>query len=195
MTTLKTAKRSMDVKAKKLRREGFVPGNLCGRDLEESVPLKIQVFDAQKFIKKNMIGSRTVLELDGKKINALVKDYEYNPVTKHIMYIDFQTLVAGEKISAKAQIVLLHEDLADGCVDEELSEIDYKAEPENLIEKVELDFEKLGKVKCVHVKDIPEFCSDKIDLITSPDAIVFTVEEASAPIEDTEEDEIGRAHV
>ena len=98
------------------------------------------------------------------------------------------SLVAGEKISAKAQIVLLHEDLADGCVDEELSEIDYKAEPENLIEKVELDFEKLGKVKCVHVKDIPEFCSDKIDLITSPDAIVFTVEEASAPIEDTEED-------
>ena len=70
MTTLKTAKRSMDVKAKKLRREGFVPGNLCGRDLEKSVPLKIQVFDAQKFIKKNMIGSRTVLELDGKKINA-----------------------------------------------------------------------------------------------------------------------------
>ena len=67
MTTLKTAKRSMDVKAKKLRREGFVPGNLCGRDLEESVPLKIQVFDAQKFIKKNMIGSRTVLELDGKE--------------------------------------------------------------------------------------------------------------------------------
>ena len=58
----------------------------------------------------------------------------------------------------------------------------------SLIEKVELDFEKLGKVKCVHVKDIPEFCSDKIDLITSPDAIVFTVEEASAPIEDTEED-------
>ena len=34
MNTLKAEKRSMDVKAKKLRREGFVTGNLFGKEIE-----------------------------------------------------------------------------------------------------------------------------------------------------------------
>ena len=45
MNTLKAEKRDMSIKAKKLRREGFVTGNLFGRELEDSIPLK---FDKQK---------------------------------------------------------------------------------------------------------------------------------------------------
>ena len=41
MNTLKAEKRSMDVKAKKLRREGFVTGNVFGREMKESVPVQI----------------------------------------------------------------------------------------------------------------------------------------------------------
>ena len=41
MNTLKAEKRGMDVKAKKLRREGFVTGNLFGKEIEGSVPLKM----------------------------------------------------------------------------------------------------------------------------------------------------------
>ena len=36
MDTLKAEKRSMDVKAKKLRREGYVVGNVFGREIEGS---------------------------------------------------------------------------------------------------------------------------------------------------------------
>ena len=42
MTTLKVQKREMDKKAKRLRREGFVTGNLFGKDIEGSIPLKIE---------------------------------------------------------------------------------------------------------------------------------------------------------
>ena len=40
MNTLKAEKRSMDVKAKKLRREGFVTGNLFGKEIEGSIPIE-----------------------------------------------------------------------------------------------------------------------------------------------------------
>ena len=42
MNTLKAEKRSMDIKAKKLRREGFVTGNVFGKKLAESIPVKIE---------------------------------------------------------------------------------------------------------------------------------------------------------
>ena len=41
MTTLKAEKRSKDVKAKRLRREGYVTGNIFGREMKESVMVKM----------------------------------------------------------------------------------------------------------------------------------------------------------
>ena len=53
MNTLTAQKRDLNVKAKKLRREGFVIGNLFGRDIENSVPLKLDPRETTKFLKDN----------------------------------------------------------------------------------------------------------------------------------------------
>ena len=42
MNTLKAEKRDMQTKAKKLRREGYVTGVIYGREMKESIPLKIE---------------------------------------------------------------------------------------------------------------------------------------------------------
>ena len=42
MNTFKVQKRDMETKAKKLRREGYVTGNLFGKEIEGSVLLKIR---------------------------------------------------------------------------------------------------------------------------------------------------------
>ena len=42
MTTLKAEKRSMDVKAKRLRREGYVTGNVFGKKIQGSIPVKME---------------------------------------------------------------------------------------------------------------------------------------------------------
>ena len=188
MTTLTAEERDMSVKAKKLRREGYVPGNLCGKDLDRSMPLQIQAFEAERFLRKNMKGSRTVLQIGDQKINAIVKDVDYNSFLKKIMFIDFQKLVAGEKIVTTAQVVLENEGLAKGSVDEEISEIHYKAKPEDLVEKVVIDFEKLGDQKCVKVKDIKELMNDKIELITSEDATIVSITQETQ-VEDEEAEE------
>ena len=133
-----------------------------------------------------MKGSRTVLQVGDQKYNAIVKDVDYNPLLKRIMFIDFQLLVAGEKISTTAQVVLLNEELANGSVDEEISEIHYNADPAAIVEKVYIDFEKLGDKKCVKVKDIKELMNDKIELITSEDATIVDVTEGSQYVEEDE---------
>ena len=42
MDTLKAEKRSMETKAKRLRREGYVTGNVFGHDIEGSILLRSQ---------------------------------------------------------------------------------------------------------------------------------------------------------
>ena len=51
MNTLKAEKRSMDVKAKKLRREGYVTGNVFGREMKESVPVKMEKATVDRLLK------------------------------------------------------------------------------------------------------------------------------------------------
>ena len=52
MDTLKAEKRSMETKAKRLRREGYVTGNVFGHDIEGSIPVKIAKNDAENILKK-----------------------------------------------------------------------------------------------------------------------------------------------
>ena len=50
MNTYKVQKRDMETKAKKLRREGFVTGNLFGKEIRESIPLKIERKEDRKSV-------------------------------------------------------------------------------------------------------------------------------------------------
>ena len=53
MITLKAEKRNPNVKAKKLRREGYVTGILSGKEMKEPVALQFNGAEAAKFIKAN----------------------------------------------------------------------------------------------------------------------------------------------
>lgn len=56
MMTLAAEKRDPEVKAKKLRREGYSTGVLYGREMKENVSLKYTEKDALNFIKKSKRG-------------------------------------------------------------------------------------------------------------------------------------------
>ena len=55
MITLKAEKRNPNVKAKKLRREGYVTGILSGKEMKEPVALQFNGAEAAKFIKANKL--------------------------------------------------------------------------------------------------------------------------------------------
>lgn len=58
MITLKAEKRNPNVKAKKLRREGYVTGILSGKEMKEPVALQFNGAEAAKFIKANKEGTQ-----------------------------------------------------------------------------------------------------------------------------------------
>ena len=144
MLTLKAEKRNPEEKAKKLRRDGFITGVLYGKEM-----------DAAAFIKNAKEGTQAYLELDGKNVDVLVKNIDFDPLTKKYMALDFQALVAGEVVSATVPIVYLNEDKVQGIFEAELSEVHYKADPAHLLEPIEIDLATLPQTtKTMYVKDL-----------------------------------------
>ena len=178
MNTLKAEKRSMDVKAKKLRREGFVTGNIFGREIKESIPVKIVKKDLDKLLKTSSKGSQIMLDVDGTKYDVLIKDVEFNPLKGQVDEIDFQALVSNEKVHSVAEVVLLnHDKVTDGVVQLLLEEIAYKALPAALVEKIEVDVGDLHIGDSIKVKDLPIAQDKDVDLRTDLNATVVVVSE------------------
>lgn len=175
MITLKAEKRNMETKAKKLRREGFATGVLFGKERKETVPLQFEETEILRFIKEHGEGSQVLLQLEGKEIPAVVKNLDYDSMKKQVMAIDFQELVAGEKISTSVPIKLEHSESILGVVEQELSEIHYKADPQNLLEPIEIDFSAISTdVREMYVKDL-HLTEKNIQLITPEDALIFKI--------------------
>ena len=195
MNTLKAEKRDMEKKAKKLRREGFVTGNIFGKEIEGSIPVKMEKAEVDKLLKTKNKGSQIVLDVDGQKMHVLIKEVDYNTLKKQVDEVDFQALVSGEKVHSVAEVVLLnHEMVMEGVLEPVLTEIAYKAVPEALVEKVEIDVANMKPGESVKVKDLPIASNKDIDLMTDLEMTVVTVLEAhNAAVDDTEEETVEEA--
>ena len=190
MNTLKAEKRSMDIKAKKLRREGYVTGNVFGREMEESVPLKIEKTELARVLKENHKGSQVMLEVEGEQYDVLIKDIQFNTLKKQIDEIDFQALVSNEKVHSVAEVVLVnHDAITNGVIEQLLEEIAFKALPAALVDKVEVDVSTMHVGDSIKVKDLAIAKDPDIDLSTDPEATVVTLTESRNVVADDEDAE------
>ena len=194
MNTLKAEKRGMDIKAKKLRREGFVTGNVFGKELPASIPLKMLKKDVDHLLKETGKGGQVILDVDGSKMNVLIKDIAFNPLKNQIDEMDFQALVQGEKVHSVSEIVLLnHDKVSGGIVEQMLQEIAYRALPADLTEKITIDLSGYHIGDTVKVKDLDFAKNANVDISTDPETIVFSIAEPHASVEETEAESDGSA--
>ena len=189
MTTLKVQRRNMETKAKKLRREGYVTGNLFGKEIEGSIPLQIEKQEAERIERECMKGSQLYLELDGKTYDVLIKEMDYRPMDHQILEMDFQALVKGEKVHSVAEVILLNkEKVTEGVLEQLLEEIAYKATPEELVEKVEIDCAALRLGDTLKVADLDIAKNDKINLQTDLDAPIVSILASNNEVPEDEEE-------
>ena len=96
----------MSIKAKRLRREGFITGNVFEKEIHRSIPIKIERTAAERLLKTCNKGSRILLDVEGQAYNVLIKDISFNAMEGAVEEIDFQVLVSGEKVHSVAGLYL-----------------------------------------------------------------------------------------
>lgn len=188
MTTLKAEKRDMQTKAKKLRREGYVTGNVFGKTIDGSIPVQFPKSEVEQLLKTKNKGSQIMLEIDGEQIDVLIKEIDFNSMKRQVEEIDFQALVSGEKVHSTAEIVLKnHEKVTAGVIQQMLEEIPFKAVPAALVEKIEIDVTQLHIGDSIKVKDLAIASDKDVTLQIDPEEVVVTLMEShNAPAEDEE---------
>ena len=193
MNTLKAEKRDMSIKAKRLRREGYVTGNVFGKEIKGSIPIKLEKSAVDRLLKIHRRGSQVMLDVDGESMDVLLKEINFNPLKGQVDEIDFQALVKGEKVQSVAEVILEnHDKVASGVLQLLLEEVPYRALPGDLVEKVIIDVGNLKTGDSFKVGDLDMAKNEKVDLLIDPETIIVTVSESrNAVEEDTGEEAEG----
>ena len=154
------------------------------------MPLKIEKKEAERILRTCNKGSQLILTVEGQKMPVLLKEIDYNAMKHEIVEMDFQALVKGEKVHSVAEVILLNkEKVTEGVLEQLLEEIAYKATPEELVEKVEIDCAALRLGDTLKVADLDIAKNDKIDLQTDLDAPIVSILASNNEVPEDEEAE------
>ncbi|MEG0838742.1 MAG: 50S ribosomal protein L25 [Hydrogenoanaerobacterium sp.] len=192
MYSLNAEKRNEQLKCKQLRKQGIIPVNVYGGDLKETLLFQISLIEANRMLKTKAKGSTVMLNLGDKKLSVLLKDVSYTPVSGMVETISFQKLMEDEIVHSTLRIVLLNKEKTTMMVQQLLEEIPYKALPADLIEKIEIDMDKIKEGSTIKIEDLPFAKNKKIEILIPLDTLVLNMVEnfknkvtevADAPVE------------
>ena len=166
--------------ARKLRQAGEVPAVIYGHGrAPQALTLNGREFD--RLLSSVAIQS-TVIELsfDGSMARTLIREIQRHPFKKQIVHVDFQELVAGEKVTVEVPLVFIG--TADGVknsggiLDQVMHEVTVHVDPSNIPNHFDVDVTPLAIGKSLHVSDlrVPE----GVEVLTDPEATICIV---SAP--------------
>ena len=175
--------------AKRLRREGFVPGVVYGHG-EETTPIKVPTMQISEFLKQSHGEAVSLrLKLGKKKYNAIIKAIERDPVTGDILHLDFQILHKGEKITVEVPIEVVGTPIGvkqGGILEHLVRSIEVRAIPSKLPSHIEIDVSELHIGDSIFVKDLK---LEDVEILEDPEEAIVTVLAPRKAVEVVEEEE------
>ncbi|MBI2407087.1 MAG: 50S ribosomal protein L25/general stress protein Ctc [Gemmatimonadetes bacterium] len=191
ITPLTAASRSDRGKgvARKLRAAGRTPGVIYGHAREpRSLSLNTHEFE---LLLEKIAYKTTVFELDidGAKSNALIREIQRHPYKKEILHIDFQELVAGEKVTVRVPIAYIGSSVGvkeGGIIDQIMHEFSIRVDPMSIPSKIEVDITPLAIGRSLHVGDIK--MPEGVEVLDDEEATICACaapkeEKAAEPVE------------
>jgi large subunit ribosomal protein L25 len=191
MATVSLSANSRDGKgkgaARSLRSQGQVPAVIYGHGRDPQA-LALNARDLDKML-SHIQAESTVIEVTvgGQTAKTLIREIQRHPIKRQILHVDFQALVAGEKVTVSIPIVLqgIPEGvrLEGGVLDQTLREIEIEVDPSNIPDHVEYDVTNMVIGDSVHISDLK--VPEGVEVIDDPETSVAVLAAPRAVIEET----------
>ncbi|MGH7663064.1 MAG: 50S ribosomal protein L25 [Gemmatimonadaceae bacterium] len=172
--------------ARTLRRNGETPCVIYGH-AREVQPLAVGTHELERLLGHISAGS-TVVEVDvgGRTSRTLLREIQRHPFRKQVLHVDFQELVAGEKVTVRIPIVLVG--TADGVkngggiLDQTMRELEIEVDPADIPNHVDVDVTALGIGHSIHVEEIS--LPAGVTVLDDPEATICVIAAPKAEVEE-----------
>src|SRR6476469_164895 len=173
--------------ARQLRMSGQIPAVIYGH-AREAQSLTLNARDLDKML-EHIQAESTVIEVSvgGKTSKTLIREIQRHPFKRQILHVDFQELVAGEKVVVSIPITLVGVAegvrLGGGVLDQTLRELEIEVDPSNIPDHVEYDVTNMVIGDSVHISDLK--VPEGVEVMDDPDTSVAVLAAPRAVIDET----------
>jgi large subunit ribosomal protein L25 len=171
--------------ARKLRAAGRVPGVIYGH-AREPQSLSIVARDLDKLLSQIAVSSTVVeLALGGGTSRTLIREVQRHPFKKQILHVDFQELVAGEKVVVNVPLVYVGIPegvrLSGALLEQIMHSVEVLADPAHIPNHIDVDVTNLAMGHSLHVRDLQ--LAEGIEVLSDEDATMCAVIAPRAVVE------------
>ena len=145
--------------SRRLRKTGRTPGIIYG----DGEPTLVDVDHNNLYhsLRKEAFHATILtLDLDGKKEQVLLRDFQMHPFRQQVQHIDFQRVSKDKKIHMKVPLHFINADIAPGVklnggiVSHVMNDLNITCLPGDLPEFIEVDLATLAIGHSIHVSDL-----------------------------------------
>jgi large subunit ribosomal protein L25 len=152
--------------ARRLRREGLIPGVVYGGSNGDCKPIRI----ISRELRSALIASSAVIDLkvgDSKPVPVIVKDQQHHPVRDEIVHIDLLEVRLDEKIQTTVPLELEGVEEAPGVkeggvMEHVTRELNIESLPTSIPERIVADVSHMDPAATMHLSEI-----------SAPEGVVF----------------------
>lgn len=173
-----------------MRKEGSVPGILYGGEINTNIAVNEIAFG-------KLINTPEVhiveLDIEGKKVKAVIRDVQFHPVSDKPIHIDFYEVFEDKAMTMGIPVRVVGNSIGiknGGKRSDKLRKLVLKALPNDMPDVVEVDITKLKIGQSIKVQDIS---IENVELLDTPNAVVVAVKTSRVAVttDDEEEEEEG----
>jgi large subunit ribosomal protein L25 len=162
--------------ARKARAAGKIPAILYGHG-ETPLPVSIGARTFQLALQQHKGGNAIVnLTVNGGEFTALIREVQYDPLSREIVHLDFQHISLTEMVEVEVSVHLLGLPLGvkdgGGILEHITRTVEVSCLPTAIPPSIDVDVAALNIGDSVHVRDL--MVSD-VTILTDPDTTVATV--------------------
>jgi len=144
--------------ARKLRQAGSVPAVVYGHSRAPQ-SLTIDTRELERLLSSIAVSSTVIdLSVDGATSRTLIREIQRHPFKRSIVHVDFQELVAGEKITVSIPLRFIG--TADGVrngggvLEETMHQVHLRLDPASIPSHIDVDITPLGVGHSIHIRDL-----------------------------------------
>lgn len=175
MTVVIQAKKRPKGNLNKLRREGKLPANIYGYNIE-ATPIVVDYIETRNAVLKHGHASVFKIDVEGKQVNAILQEIQRCPIKGTVKHIDFLSINMSEEIEVDIPVKPVGEAIGvkeGGVLNQPLRELKIKVKPTNMPESLDVDISNLGIGDTLFVSDIRD--QFEYEILHNDDETVITI--------------------
>ncbi|MFU0827349.1 MAG: 50S ribosomal protein L25 [Lachnoclostridium sp.] len=174
--------------AKKVRRFGYIPGNIYGPGVGKNLNIQIDKKEVNKLLQSHALGAKTRVKINEREVPCVIKDVQYAPLVNGPIHIEFYASSEDKVVKVKVPLIFKGKELitkSNLVLNILEEEVEVQGLLKDLPEFIEIDVSSMRNAGTIKMKDIP--LPEGIKLLSKKDETVAIAEKANEFKQDEEE--------